>query len=407
MADYTLDQQKAIAIATATAKVGGDKPQNPYVDPFDPNIVGRDPFTPFGTTKQGDVEIAWPQVAVDMYKSAMLPGRALAGEQIDPVEITDMALNVGIPALRTVGQTGVKGIPKALTKKQISQAPSSEDLGKQAGELFKKTKGAAKSSADSYVDLLSKIERDLFEEGFDPDVHPKVASVFNAISKRLGKEMGGQDVMTVRRIVQNAAGSVVPDERRLGMRMMNKIDDWFDGIDDTASAAAQEARKIWSKAKKVETIDKIFNDATLAASGFENGLRQGFRSLLKNDKKMRGFTKIEKDAMKEVVEGKLTSNIMKKLGKIGPGVGQQSNMLGSGLASAGAYSAFGPLGMAGVQATGYGAQRLGGKATRMAADKARALAAGVRPEMTQQTYGKLEPLLGRVGIGQVPGLLEE
>lgn len=363
----------------------------------DPGIVERGAFLPIGRTGEGELELAVPQFLIDISKSAALPGRALKGEAITPEEITRSALDIGVPALRGIGGTAMRQVTKPATRAQVKAAPTTAQLKKQGTALFKSAReGGAVIKADSYQNMLAAMETNLAGEGFDTGLHPKVAAAFNAMGKRLGDEMDLQDIQLARRHARNAAGSLDPDEARLGSHMVDQIDSYVKKLKkrDLVSGKIKrpvqhltKARSLWSKMRKSEMIDDIFKSAATQASGIENGLRIGFRALLKDKRRIRGFSSSERDAMREVVAGTATRNILKRIGKLGPGTGRQTNVLGAMGGAGGGALVGGPAGMVAVPAVGWIAQKAAEKGTKVAAEKARAMAAGVRPEITDVPYG--------------------
>ncbi|KKN77949.1 hypothetical protein LCGC14_0355140 [marine sediment metagenome] len=396
--------------------LGQDVPQKTGEPLLDPEIVERGTFLPFGRTKSGETEWALPEIAVEILHAISLPGKALRGDPITEIDVTRAALVIGMPALRGIGGTALKRVPQRITRKQVKGAPTTGQLKEEGAALFQKVRGSdAVISLDSYQNALAKLETSIFKSGFDSALHPIAASALKAISKRLGSELDMQDLMIVRRQIKNAANSLNRDEARIGSKMVAHIDDYVNGLtaDDLVSGSAEKAgetlkkaRRLWAKMSKSEEIDDIFEYARNQASGFENGLRIGFRALLKDKRRIKGFTKDEVKAMREVVAGNFTRNVLKRLGKLGPGTGQQTNMLGFGLGSGGGAavgSAFGPIGAAagaiGVPVLAHGAQKLGERGTRLAAEKARALAAGVRPRIKTVPYGTQGVQRGALGLG--------
>ena len=100
--------------------------------------------------------------------------------------------------------------------------------------------------------------------------------------------------------------------------MVDKLDDWVSGLtprDVTqggnvgrATAALTEARSLWGRARRGEIIEDLIDRAKLRASqfsgsGLENALRTEFRQLAMNEKRMRGFSDAERNAIEAVSRG--------------------------------------------------------------------------------------------------------
>ncbi|WP_417790639.1 hypothetical protein [Terasakiella pusilla] len=287
--------------------------------------------------------------------------------------------------------TGVAGgAPAAArgasqTSRMIKSAPTTKQLAQQGSRLFDKAKGSgAIIKPDSYANFLAKAENKLLSAGADPQVHPKLSAVMGALTKRIGNEMDIQDLQNARRVAANAAASRESDERRLGKMLVGEIDDFISGLGtkdlisgNMGSAAddLMQARSIWAKMKKSEMIDDVVSSAKKQASGYENGLRIGIRKILNNPNSRRAFSAEEIKAMEKVVEGTATANVLKKIGKLGFGAGQQSNFLGGSIGIGAGGMLAGPVGSMAAPLVGYGAQKGAEAATSRSLQLARALVA--------------------------------
>jgi len=177
-------------------------------------------------------------------------------------------------------------------------------------------------------------------------------------------------------VAKNAAASIQSDERRIAGIITNKLDDFVSrlgtpdivaGDPKAASAAISNARNLWSRAKKSETIEELIDRAKSSmtqhsASGMENALTVQFRQLAKNTKKMRAFSQAEQAAIKKVARGEPVVNALRMLGKAAP-TGIVSSALSSGMG----YAAGGAPGAILLPAVGYAARNA---ATKMTANNA-------------------------------------
>lgn len=133
------------------------------------------------------------------------------------------------------------------------------------------------------------------------------------------------------------------------------------------------ARQLWGQAKRSELIGEAFDKATLQASGFENGVRTQFRQILNNKNKSRFFSKSEKAALREVVEGSRSQNMFKLLGRLGFSEGQATNIIGGTLGLVGGNRIAGPKGAIAVATAGTLFRKLAGVSTKKGADFADSL----------------------------------
>lgn len=379
-----------------------------------PSIIPVPSISPEGKADLSD----WtaPEWVESLARSVELPGHVALGGDYTMGDVTESALTVGLPALRGIGGTTMKQTP-SLTRQMIKEAPTAEQLKKQSQQLFSKSSGSGAVVSDEGVfNMLSGIQDRMLKSGFDPDAHPKAATALKVLGKRIGYDADFAELQQMRQFAADVAGAPDPSEARIGSIMLDQIDNHIENLSDAdliagvagsaekAASDLSKARALWGRMRKREMIDEVFKKAENQASGVENGLRTGFRQILNNKKKSRGFTKSELEAMEEVVQGSFTTNTLKKLGKIGPGLGQQSNMLGAGLGAGAAYGLGGPVGAIMAPTAGVVAQKLGERGTRLAAEKARALASGARPRMVgspQGTQGIPRSVLGATAGGEL------
>ena len=107
----------------------------------------------------------------------------------------------------------------------------------------------------------------------------------------------------------------------------------------------------------------MIENASLAASGLENGLRIEARKILRSPKKSRGFSKAELKTLKELDEGSTAANAAKFLGKFGISEGKATSMLGAAVGGTIGNQFAGATGTAGVLALGQLAKTTAQKLT--------------------------------------------
>ena len=181
---------------------------------------------------------------------------------------------------------------------------------------------------DSFVDSLRTNLRD--KEGkvvtVIPELHPKSSAVLTAFERYKGSNKTLDDMDMLRQVARDAASSIDPADRRVGMILRNKIDEFVENVpagDKAGVNALREARDYWSRAKKGDVIEDLMRDAGLDASGtytgagVENALRREFKKLAKSND-FRLFDKDEQRAILAVVEGGPVSNAMRLIGKFAP-----------------------------------------------------------------------------------------
>ncbi len=286
-----------------------------------------------------------------------------------------------VAPIATIPLSAAKSSAAKLLKKS---APSVDELKSTAASIYKSLDDSGISiESKSFDKVIKDIDRTLRKEGFDKDLHPKVAAVLNRLKTDAGVDKTLSEIDTLRKVTRGAADSIEKSERRLGVIAIEKIDTFLDGIGGNigggreAGEAFRSARGLWQRARKAELLDAAVVEAESQASGFENGIRTQFRSLQKkiNNGKVKGFTAEERTAIKKVVEGTNAGNVARFLGKFGILDGITSRSLttlgGAGLAGA----AGGPGAAAAVPIVG---QLSGALSQRMTANNAKMANAIIR-----------------------------
>jgi hypothetical protein len=299
-----------------------------------------------------------PGSAVNRIGRVVLPGvlsedagQATKGTKWEPLARTAGALVGGI------GQ----GIAEGVGASRANPVPTTSDLKSAADGIYRSAKNAGVGiSPQAYDTLVGDIGSAVKTAGTHPKLHPKVAGALESLEEaKTGQPIALDELERLRRIANGAAKSIEPDERRVAGVIIDKIDDFMDNLSPTqttsgnpaAAATLSDARGIWAKMRKSETItDAIERADNMALT--QNGnraaaLRSQFQALAKNKKAMRGFSASERDAIKNVARvGALTGPLsavgalrprgLVALGELGAGaVHPEATMPALGLAAAG------------------------------------------------------------------------
>lgn len=373
----------------------------PSLDTQAKEVFGLDPsldraaLLPAAVNQQGNVEPAVPGVLYNILRSSLLPGRVSQGGDFTPEDVTNLALDVGVP-LTARGVTGPVAPVARMTRRQlIESAPSPEDLkGAATKSLDRAVSSGINVNPDRYVDLLADFETIGGMNRVDPTLHPGSSAVLKSLEKTLGESPDVQDLNISRRLIGVAQRSTQPelvDDRRIAGLLEDRLDDFVDNLsaDDVLSGNPEivgpnlrDFRTNWSRAKKSELIGDIIQKAENSASGFHNGLRVGFRSLLNNKKQLRGFSQEEQQLIRDVATGKGTnlSRIVGQFGISDRGTGALGVSLGAGV---GAFFG-GPLGAVAAPVVGTLARLISSNQALERANAARAAAAtGQIPESSR------------------------
>ena len=317
------------------------------------------------------------------------------------------ALQTGIGAgSGLAGHLVAKGLGKvAGSIANRGTAPTTEALKKASGAAYDAADDAGVIIAkDSFKTVAKGIEKKMAEEGIDATMHPRAMAALNRLTG-VDENVTLKGAEILRRVARNAAASNDASERRLASIMIDELDDYVGKLGPKdivagdafkATGALNEARKLWSRGMKSDTIETLIERAEISApnfsgSGYENALRTQFRSLAQNAKRMRGFTEAEQEAIKHVAKGGPVENVLRMLGKFAP-----TGVVSSALSGGAGYAVGGPVGAAALPMTGFAARR---GATALTSGNARAAL-----EMMQRggPPPQLDPLLMKLIFGTGP-----
>jgi len=273
-----------------------------------------------------------------------------------PTAIAEVAgLSIG---RRLLKQSGQAASPRAKPKDILEAAPSQEQLKEAARGLYRELDNSGvRVKFNAYNGLVQDVTQIAQSMGLDPTLTPASTAALQRLSQNTGQVVSLSNLDTLRKVTRIAAQSQVPADAAIGAAMIQRIDDFLDNAGPQQLAGAtrsaqgfqakyRTARDLWGRARRSELITEATDKARLQASGFENGLRAQFRSLLNNRKTKKLFNESERTAMERVIQGGARENIFKLLARFGPGEGQQITsltMLGGSAAGAAVGGAAGAV----------------------------------------------------------------
>ena len=400
------DDDVDVAIALAEAQLllmgeeegqsdGGDTVPPPSEDSGSPmtlseraeDVVGLDPEVerlfllpyPKGALKGQDGDIDWldwvaPQIVADMTKSALLPGHVGQGGDYNIEDIVKFTLDYAIPGAQARAKT-----KKASDKEVIDTAPTTEALRLEGGKLLNQARrSGARLEEDDVMRLLYILEKKGIQEGLaDTQLHPATISSLKYATNRLINSGGDMRSIMLARRNLGAAARPTLGSKDDDLRIARELRDIFDGFiekrlsDPRVAEKTKGGRALWARMKRAELIEGIIAKAELSGAGFEKGLQAGFRSLLNNKPRLRGFSDEDKAVMKRIVKGGTAKQLMEFVGKFSFSSGPLRGAVGT---AAGAAVA-GPAGAVAAPVIAQGARMAGSAAAARQAELARALAA--------------------------------
>lgn len=216
--------------------------------------------------------------------------------------------------------------------RQAAQAaPTSQELAARAGSLFDEI-DAQRVPADGLAPLADDIALQGRASGMDAMLTPnaqRVSDNIATLADDAGDALPMSELNILRRQAAVPAGNLANrTESAVGSQMIDAIDGYIDNVAPALGEKGAEARRMWGTLRRSELIDKAFERAGEAASGFENGLQIEFRKILRNDKLRRGFSDAEIRAIRSVVNGGVLHGLLRQVGRLGFSLDGGSNAVG-------------------------------------------------------------------------------
>jgi hypothetical protein len=269
--------------------------------------------------------------------------------------------------------------PKAveLSESPKNAIPTTAELTKASKEAY----AAAKESgvvvpAHEFESTVGKVRDMVTEEGIDPTLHPRSTAVLKRIEQANGKDLTLQEAETLRKIAQDAENDLNPVTRqptpdaRLAGKIVDELDESIDAL-----SVNSPARALWARSRRSQMLDQMEERAAIKAgahytqAGMEHALRQEFKQLALNPRRMRGFTDVQREAIKKVAAGGTIENAMRNIGKFDPSAGGMGSLVSLGTGGL-VSTVSGPAGIA-VPVGGFIAKRIATRMTKNNVAKAR------------------------------------
>lgn len=207
-------------------------------------------------------------------------------------------------------------------------APSIDELRARANAIYAEADKVSNLPRPALAEALAGTLEDANRLGLDDMLHPSASRVAVKMSEAGAKEgpVGFRELDILRRQAQVPAGNVTNrSEQAIGSRMIEGIDGYMDDASPSLASALGEARDMWSRMRKAETIQRMIDTGDAYTSGKASGIRNQARSLVKSPKASRGYTAAEKAALTRLANPGFVEHT---LAHIGGGLGNTAAMLG-------------------------------------------------------------------------------
>lgn len=297
---------------TAGKIIGAGVESIPSAVALTPNAMNSVPNALNAAMRYGFVPGSTSEAAGEMVKGSSLE---------TPVRIGTSLLASGLMGM-------VPGGIKAPTT-----APTTSELKQKANDAYRRVEQSnVIIDPTAYNGRMNQMFTNLANEGFDPTLHPKAAVALRRMDELRQQPVTMTTLENMRRIAKDAAASAEGGERRIGQIMIRQLDDFVDNLSpaNTLAGNAQnvaqdikEARAAWSQLRKSQAVERLQtraedNASRYTQSGEENSLRNEFRALARNDKKMALFSKEEQDAIRKVANPGWLADAARNVGKLSP-----------------------------------------------------------------------------------------
>lgn len=313
-------------------------------------------------------------VLATMGERPMVQAGAGAGAAAAPVRAEQLGVEDPRALLATglagglIGARGAAGLQRAAEAGTaaaqrgamglVGKPPTTEALKQRAAESFgRATSLGVQYDPAAYQKFLGGLESDL--KGYDPDFS-KFADVKVAINKL--KDLDSQPLTierlhNARQMLGVLRGDSEKDVRRMAGILTDKLDNFITDSKNAVGTDAKEAAdalmsgiKDYRMMSKSSEIERLMDRANLSGGSAEN-IESQFRSLAKNEGRMRKFTEDERTMIRRIAKGEEGSSLANFASLASPTrspamLASQALVGGYGLSSDDPYAVYGAGGAA-------------------------------------------------------------
>jgi hypothetical protein len=283
------------------------------------------PRTPSGQEVSGAIAspknpLNWPGVAGEYL------GDKSADAGLPPWLSTSFRMAPEVATAMVGGKVKAVGERPSVPKPAPEPIPTTEQLSAASKSAYKSAKDSGVIvPPEGYGEALGRVQSMLKEEGLNPTLHPKSTAVLKELEGSSGKALTLQEAETLRKIARDAEDDLNPVTRqptpdsRLAGKIVDELDESIDAL-----STNNEARALWSRSRRSQMIDQMIHRAEIKAgahytqAGMEHALRQEFKQLALNPRRMRGLTAEQRAAVEKVAKGGPLENTLRLLGKFDP-----------------------------------------------------------------------------------------
>ena len=264
-------------------------------------------------------------------------------------------------ALEAIGLKGSKALTrvkgpsnKLIEKTLVESAPQMEAVKSASRAIFKELDDSGVAIKNSSANrLLNKLDDVAKKEGIDIRITSEAAGAIEKVRESFatGQAITLREMDTLRTAAKNAVDVSNPNKMRVGMAVVDEIDNFLDNIRPSdinrgATVSAREvgkkykaARKLWGRAKRSEMLTEAVRIGSGRKAGYEKGVRNELNNLINRKRSIKFLSKEDIAAIKKVTDGDFKQNFPSMLGGMGLKFENSPSMIG-GLLSGGGAAAF-------------------------------------------------------------------
>ena len=220
----------------------------------------------------------------------------------------------------TLGKGASKGLKRVF--KRAEQRPSIETLKAAKNAAYKAVRdtGETFGSKDTNT-LYARIQQLAVDADFDDIADPQSAAALRMMKTRSGAKLS---LDRLDRLRQNLWDRYGRSDEPLILDMIGEIDNLID-TRAASSDAMRAARQANSKYAKAQLLENAFKKARLQTASTGSGgnilnkYRQAVTRIITTPKEAKWFSADELAIMEKFVEGDVPENVLRRIGKVGPG----------------------------------------------------------------------------------------
>ncbi len=144
--------------------------------------------------------------------------------------------------------TGTAG---SVKRSQKEQALSSQALDRIATDRYDQLKkSGVQLKSDEFVDSMDKIAKGLREEGYAPEIFPKVAGAINQLTST-AQPKDWTELQALRKMIRAGQKSIEPEEKRMASILLDEYDNYLMTVpkESIISGDMKNATQLWSEAR--------------------------------------------------------------------------------------------------------------------------------------------------------------